>query len=535
MNKKQLQVNKKLLNDEKEVMKRLRSCYSDAYKEVSKKVLEFSDDPNMISRVHQKKYHEALQKQIKETLRLLDSGKVNNIDDFLTKTAETSFIGTLYEFNEDVPFLLPIDHKTISSIINKKVDDFSFSERLHGDTKKLTDVTVNEISRGFSTGMSFEDMALNIKNRFTHDMNNAFRIAQTEGHRVSQETAFDTARRFKDKGADIVKQWDSTMDKKTRPHHVKLDGQIRELEDPFEVEGHKAMYPGAFGIASEDIRCRCVMVKRARWALGEDETKWDAEQDKLVTIKAKGYEEFKRKYKEIIKSPYDDSFDIPFQKKNKKQTLELLKIEEHGFSDGTYDGINSITRTANMYGMKNGGKIFVPSNLNKDDQQVNLYDIASVIEGMPIEASKFIEVIEVVDYRNPQDIMIAKMYGKENFKSAAIGGARKITFFPSKNNQDIEQIRDIVYHESGHILEDEFFHDTNIQISDTQLYAEIMNKDEKVSGKRFVSKYSENNQSLREDLAESFKMYFLNEEHFKKIYPSRYELIREWLKWARKK
>lgn len=328
MNKKQLQVNKKLLDEEKEVMKRLRSCYADAYKEVSKKILKFSDNPEMISRIHQKKYHQALQKQIKQTLNLLDSGKVSNIDEFLNKTAETSFIGSLYEFNEDVPLLLPIDNKTISSIINKEVGDFSFSKRLHGDTKKLTDVTVNEISRGFSTGMSFEDMALNIKNRFTHDMNNAFRIAQTEGHRVSQETAFDTAKHFKEKGADIVKQWDSTMDKKTRPHHVKLDGQIRELEDPFEVEGHKAMYPGAFGLASEDIRCRCVMVKRARWALEEDETKWDGNQDKLVTIKAKGYEEFKRKYeKEIQNTPEIKTVRADksksFKKYTKKEVYEI--------------------------------------------------------------------------------------------------------------------------------------------------------------------------------------------------------------------
>lgn len=535
MNKKQRQVNQKLLDEEKEVIKRLRDCYDQAYKDVSKKILDLSDDPNMISHVHQKKYNQVLKKQIKKALDLLDSGKIDNIQDFLNKTAETSFIGTMYEFNEDIPFLLPMDNETIAKIINKKVGDFSFSERLHGDTSKLTDVTVSEIGRGFSTGMSFDQMALNIKNRFTHDMNNAFRIAQTEGHRVSQETAFDTAKRYKEQGADIVKQWDSTMDRKTRPHHVKLDGQIRELEDPFEVEGHKAMYPGGFGIASEDIRCRCVIVKRARWALEDDETKWDGDQDKLVTIKAKGYEEFKRKYESTIKQPYDDDFEIPFQKRKIKQKLDLLKVEEHSFSDGTYEGFNSITRKANVYGMRHGGKIFVPSDLNIDTQQIDLYDIASVIEEMPIETSNYIEVIEVVDYRNPQDIVIAKIYGKENFKSAAIGGARKITFFPSEKNRNIEQIKDIVYHESGHILEDEFFHDTNIQISDSKLYAEIMNKDEKVSGKKFVSKYSENNHSLREDLAESFKLYFLNEEHFRKTYPNRYELIKEWLKWLKKK
>lgn len=342
MNKKQRQVNQKLLDEEKEVIKRLRDCYDQAYKDVSKKILDLSDDPNMISHVHQKKYNQVLKKQIKKALDLLDSGKVDNIQEFLNKTAETSFIGTMYEFNEDIPFLLPMDNETIAKIINKKVGDFSFSERLHGDTSKLTDVTVNEIGRGFSTGMSFDQMALNIKNRFTHDMNNAFRIAQTEGHRVSQETAFDTAKRYKEQGADIVKQWDSTMDRKTRPHHVKLDGRIRELEDPFEVEGHKAMYPGGFGIASEDIRCRCVIVKRARWALEDDETKWDGDQDKLVTIKAKGYEEFKQKYSKEIKKVISPDVKTPLKhilnEDEKRAVVKYISPDSYVLNDKLRNG-----------------------------------------------------------------------------------------------------------------------------------------------------------------------------------------------------
>ena len=45
----------------------------------------------------------------------------------------------------------------------------------------------------------------------------------------------DAAKKVKDKGANIVKQWDATLDSRTRPHHTMLDGQIRELDEPFEV------------------------------------------------------------------------------------------------------------------------------------------------------------------------------------------------------------------------------------------------------------------------------------------------------------
>ena len=98
-------------------------------------------------------------------------------------------------------------------------------------------------------------------------MNNAYRIARTEGHRIQNQSAIDAANYAKDNGADIVKQWDATLDSKTRPHHTMLDGQIRELEEPFEIAGRKAMYPSGFGIASEDIHCRCALLQRATWHL----------------------------------------------------------------------------------------------------------------------------------------------------------------------------------------------------------------------------------------------------------------------------
>ena len=50
-----------------------------------------------------------------------------------------------------------------------------------------------------------------------------------------------------------------------------LDGQIRELDKLFEVAGRKAMYPSGFGIASEDILCRCDLLQTAKWALDDDE------------------------------------------------------------------------------------------------------------------------------------------------------------------------------------------------------------------------------------------------------------------------
>lgn len=72
-------------------------------------------------------------------------------------------------------------------------------------------------------------------------------------------------------GADVVKQWSAANDSRTRHDHSKLDNQLRELDDEFDVSGHTALYPGGFGIAKLDIHCRCTVLQRARWALSEAE------------------------------------------------------------------------------------------------------------------------------------------------------------------------------------------------------------------------------------------------------------------------
>ena len=100
----------------------------------------------------------------------------------------------------------------------------------------------------------------------------------------------------KKKGADIVKQWDATLDGQTRPNHRQLDGQIRELDEPFEVNGMKVDCPGGFGIASEDCNCRCCVLQRARWALDKDFTKLDNIKGELIEIGVDNYDDFKKQY-----------------------------------------------------------------------------------------------------------------------------------------------------------------------------------------------------------------------------------------------
>ena len=125
---------------------------------------------------------------------------------------------------------------------------------------------------------------------------NAFRFLW-EKNWIQQTSSRDAQHAAKAKGADIVKQWDATLDGRTRDTHRLLDGQIRELDEPFEVGGKKADAPGYFGDPAEDCNCRCTSNTRAKWALDEDELETLKERAAYFGLdKTKDFEEFREKY-----------------------------------------------------------------------------------------------------------------------------------------------------------------------------------------------------------------------------------------------
>lgn len=87
----------------------------------------------------------------------------------------------------------------------------------------------------------------------------------------------------------------------TRPHHRQLDGQVRELEEDFEVDGLTACAPLNFGVAAEDCNCRCVLLTKPRWDLDGAFTKRNNETGELMYFdNVKDYYDFKQKYWDYI-------------------------------------------------------------------------------------------------------------------------------------------------------------------------------------------------------------------------------------------
>ena len=306
VNKSQKEVQQAHLNAEKHLIKLLERVYGQARNDCENKIRELSsrtDLENLQSIIYQKQYQEALKKQLEGILDNLQSEEFTSIADYLQKSYHNGYIGVMYDLTKQgIPLIVPVNQNQVVKALqtDSKLSKGLYA-RLGEDVNYLKRSIRAELSRGIANGSTWNEIAGKIakgmNSPFNTSINNAIRIARTEGHRVQQSAALDAQYRAKEKGADIVKQWDSTLDNRTRPHHRMLDGQIRELDEDFEVDGLKAQAPGHFGKPKEDCNCRCCLLQRARWALDEDELNELKERAAYFGLdKTKDFEEFKQKY-----------------------------------------------------------------------------------------------------------------------------------------------------------------------------------------------------------------------------------------------
>lgn len=299
MNKRQKQVIQYQLDSEKEVLEQLQKQYQKALNDIDRKIRILESDELTQSRVYRLEYQKALKMQVDGILEKLHSDEYTTIQQFLSHSYTDAFVGTVYDmFGQGVPFIMPIDN---NAAVKAVLTDSKISEGLYKalgvDTKKLKNSISAEITRGIATGMPHSEIARNIASAAKAPLSRAKTIVRTESHRIAQASTYDAQKAAKAKGADVVKQWDSTLDGKTRDSHRRLDGQIKELDEPFKLGNKEAMYPGDFNDPAEDCNCRCELLQRARVALDEEELQTLKDRAEFFGLdKTEDFKEFRNNY-----------------------------------------------------------------------------------------------------------------------------------------------------------------------------------------------------------------------------------------------
>ena len=339
------EVEQSFLKDEKAVIRNLEKCYQSALKEIDTKIGSFatriSAGNNVKSAIYQMHYQQELKKQIEESIKNLQSNNYSTITDYLQSTYKNSFVGAQYALHKQgIPLITPINQQSMiqALMLNSKISNGLYN-RLGVDVEQFKQIITVEVSRGIATGSSWNQIAKQISNKGNVAYSNASRIARTEGHRIQSEAKIDAYTSAKTKGADIVKQWDSTLDGKTRDTHRKLDGQIRELYEDFEVNGMTVSAPGHFGDPAEDCNCRCCLLQRARWALDAEELKTLQDRAEYFGLdKSKDFNDFKEKYLNVVENSsesgiIEEKSQKPITKITDSAIERVPKVDINGYTE----------------------------------------------------------------------------------------------------------------------------------------------------------------------------------------------------------
>lgn len=164
-----------------------------------------------------------------------------------TTRVNTSF--TLYDRNavekliKDDPDILPM------AKVNVKKD-------LKWNRKKVNSALI----QGILQGEDIPDIAKRLGRVTGMNKKSAIRSARTAMTSASNTARLDAYERAEDLGIKMKKVWIATLDDRTRDSHALLDGEERDIDEPF---SNGLMYPAdPAGEPAEVYNCRCTMVKQ---------------------------------------------------------------------------------------------------------------------------------------------------------------------------------------------------------------------------------------------------------------------------------
>ena len=303
MNKWEKEVARHQLTAEQAVIKELEAQYKRALNEINLKIRILKGDDLTQSKIYQINYQEALKGQIEGILEKLHGDEFTSIQEYLKECYTDGFIGTMYDIaGQGIPLMIPIDQNAaVKAIMTDSKINEGLYKAIGVDTAELKKRIRSEITRGLAANDTYESIAQSISLYTNAPLARARTIVRTEGHRIQQASTEDARQAAKKRGCDVLKVWDATLDGKTRPAHRKLDGQIRETDEFFEMDGKKARHPGDFGRPEEDCNCRCAANSIPRWALDEAELEEQKERAKFFGVdKTEDFEEYKKKYLKAV-------------------------------------------------------------------------------------------------------------------------------------------------------------------------------------------------------------------------------------------
>lgn len=269
--------------------KRIKEVYSEAEKDIEKKMLEFNRNFKIKRDIHikdvregrwtqeeynrwragqmfQGKQWKAKKEQIAQTLHDANktAAKIANEQKANVFAINANYQAYLLEHGTGINFGFGLyDSATVVNLIKSEPQVLPYytpkkSKDMPWNMRNIT----RQVTQGIIQGEKLEDVAKRIaKVTGSRNMNSMLTQART-GMTMAQNAGRQLRlKEAEEKGIKVQKEWMATLDKHTRWQHADLDGQKKPLNEPFRIGEYSIMYPGdPLAHPAMVYNCRCTLV-----------------------------------------------------------------------------------------------------------------------------------------------------------------------------------------------------------------------------------------------------------------------------------
>jgi uncharacterized protein with gpF-like domain len=288
-------IEKKLTDSEKQLIE----IYKNAFTSIKSDLVDLNNKSDWtITELRKYDRLSKVQNQILDEIKKLSKNTYDEIKNTDSDVVWEQYQRSNFGIIKEVKVLLDFQHlnaEQIKAIVEMPYPNIplkDFINRIGATTFEKIKII---LGTNLAVGNSFSEIATKIKDTLGISFNQALRIARTEGLRSSSKAQLESTDQATALGLDIQKIWNSTLDLRTRLDHRKLDGQVADKNGFFYVSGYKAQAPRMFGVAREDINCRCSYTEKIVDISEPIKKRFDNETKKLIDNIT--YDEWFEKYR----------------------------------------------------------------------------------------------------------------------------------------------------------------------------------------------------------------------------------------------
>lgn len=356
----------------KELEGEILSVYKQAAKDIEQKLNEFNSKYTVKEQIHlqelaegkitqeqfnswkkgqifQGKQWEAKRDQIQGVVDDANSIATTILNGHMTNVfaANANFMSYQMEHTAGINFGFGVyDSATVSNLLKNNpqlLPEWKINEpKDYVWNQKIVNRSITEgIVQGEKLSQIADRLTTGLQTRNKNKMLTFARTAMTGAQNAGRHYSLDEAKGL---GIKVKKEWICTLDFHTRTNHRLLDGQIKDNDKPFEINGYKIMYPGDPTAAPEMVyNCRCTMA-------GVVEDYPDDEYERYDNIDGKPIKNMTYSEWEKIKKKQEREAEGLFDMLDESQASGLVSIFANKKMSNLYNEMREVdTKTATAF------------------------------------------------------------------------------------------------------------------------------------------------------------------------------------------